>query len=142
MNDNPIVEAFDPAAAGWEAVEGIGFGKLIGPLWRRVDGEQIHFGFVVAPKHVNRANLLHGGMLMTFADQALGLTGRRASGGKSHATAELNIHFIGAVQVGEFVEARCEVVRATRSLIFMAAKMFVGTRIVGTANGIWKIIGA
>jgi hypothetical protein len=32
------------------------------------------------------------------------------------------------------------VVRPTRSVVFMAVKMFVGDRIVATANGIWKIL--
>jgi hypothetical protein len=34
------------------------------------------------------------------------------------------------------------VVRATRSLVFMQAQMFVGTRVVVTTNGIWKILEA
>jgi uncharacterized protein (TIGR00369 family) len=132
---------FDPARAGWDAVNARGFGELIGPLWRRQDRDSLRFGFVVAPKHLNRAETLHGGMLMTFADQALGLTSRHATGDKPHATIELNVQFADNARLGDFVEAQCEVVRATRSLMFMAAKMFVGPRVVGTANGIWKILG-
>jgi acyl-coenzyme A thioesterase PaaI-like protein len=55
---------------------------------------------------------------------------------------ELHIHFVGVVKLGEFVEARAEVVRATRSVVFLETKMFVGDRLVAAANGIWKIIGA
>jgi len=144
MNDKPALseaEAFDPARAGWEMLKGVGFGELIGPLWKREDGRRLRFGFVVVQKHLNRAGILHGGMLMTFADQAMGMTTRQATGGKRHATIELNMQFVGTVRLGEFVEAQCEVVRATRSLVFMQAKMFVGTRMVVTANGIWKILG-
>jgi uncharacterized protein (TIGR00369 family) len=132
---------FDPAEAGWELVKTAGFGELTGPLWRHLKAEQLRFGFVVAQKHLNRAGNLHGGMLMTFADQAMAMTARRATGGKRHATIELNIQFVGPAFSGEFVEAQCEVVRATRSLVFMHGKMFVGARIVVTTNGIWKILG-
>jgi acyl-coenzyme A thioesterase PaaI-like protein len=52
-----------------------------------------------------------------------------------------NVQFIAAVQLGEFVEAHCEVVRLTRSIIFMRATMLVGTRTVALASGIWKILG-
>jgi acyl-coenzyme A thioesterase PaaI-like protein len=45
------------------------------------------------------------------------------------------------VQIGEFVEAKCEVVRRTRSLIFMNAELVVGDRVVATAKGIWKALG-
>ena len=38
----------------------------------------------------------------------------------------LDVHFIDAVQIGEFVEAKCRVVRRTRSLIFMSGEFVVG----------------
>jgi acyl-coenzyme A thioesterase PaaI-like protein len=80
-------------------------------------------------------------MLTTFADQAMGMTAQRASGGKRHATIELNIQFVGAVRLNEFVEAHCEVVRLTRAIIFMQCKLMVGARAVANATGIWKIRG-
>jgi uncharacterized protein (TIGR00369 family) len=133
--------AFDPARAGWEVVRGTNFGDLVGPVWQHDDGERLRFGFVVAEKHRNRAGNLHGGMLMTLADQSMAMTARKSTGGKRHATIELNIQFVDPVRVGEFVESHPEVIRATRSLVFMQAKMFVGTRLVVTTNGIWKILG-
>src|SRR5580700_10517012 len=120
MNDVTASEkaniAFDPAASGWERLSGIGFGELVGPLWKRQDGGRTRFGFIVAPKHLNRAGNLHGGMLMTLADNAMAITAREASGAQRHATIELNIQFVGAVRLGEFVEAHPEVARSTRSL--------------------------
>ena len=56
------------------------------------------------------------------------MTGRRATGDKPHATIELNIQFVGGVQVGEFVEAHCEVVRETRSVLFIESKLKVGAQ--------------
>jgi uncharacterized protein (TIGR00369 family) len=144
VNDKPQTEnatAFDPAEHGWEEISNhTAFGDLVGPIWRREENGQPRFGFVVAPKHLNRAGNLHGGMLMTVADQSMAMTARVATGGKRHATIELNIQFVGGVKLGEFVESHPEVVRATRSLVFMQAKMFVGTRLVVTTNGIWKIL--
>jgi uncharacterized protein (TIGR00369 family) len=142
MNDNPATndsKVFDPAAHGWEIVNNTPFGDLVGPMWKR-ETPELRWGFVVAPKHLNRAGNLHGGMLMTFADQSMAMTARQATGVKRHATIELNIQFIGGVQLGQFVEAHAEVVRATRSVVFMEVKMFVEGRIVVSANGIWKIL--
>jgi uncharacterized protein (TIGR00369 family) len=140
MNDQPsTTELFDPAAAGWDLVDAHNFGRHVGPIWRRGDAV---FGFVAAEKHRNHIGIVHGGMLSTFADQAMGMTAQRATGGKPHATIELNMQFIGAVQLGEFVEAHCEVVRLTRSIIFMRATMLVGARTVAMASGVWKILGA
>jgi uncharacterized protein (TIGR00369 family) len=141
MNDRAgtaDARVFDPARAGWTMVKPIGFGELVGPLWRRGDG---HFGFVVEKKHLNFVDIVHGGMLTTFADQAMGMTAQGATGGKPHATIELNIHFVGAVRLDEFVEAHCEVVRLTRAIVFMQCKLLVGARAVANATGIWKIRG-
>jgi uncharacterized protein (TIGR00369 family) len=141
MNDRAgtaDASVFNPARAGWTIIKPIGFGELVGPLWRRGDG---HFGFVVEQKHLNFADIVHGGMLTTLADQAMGMTAQRATGGKPHATIELNIHFVGAVRLKEFVEAHCEIVRLTRAIVFMQCKLLVGARAVANATGIWKIRG-
>jgi len=140
MNDKAAIagQAFDPAAHGWERIKGHSFGELIGPVWRRGDAL---FGIVAAEKHRNHRGIVHGGMLMSFADQAMGMTGRRATGDKPHATMEINIQFIDAVRVGDFVEAHCVVVRKTRSVLFLESKLKVGDRVVASASGIWKIFG-
>ena len=79
-------------------------------------------------------------MLMSFSDQAMGMTALRATGDKPHATIEMNIQFVDAVKVGDFVEAHCEVVRLTRAIIFMRSTMLVGSRVVAAASGVWKIL--
>jgi uncharacterized protein (TIGR00369 family) len=141
MNDKPAATetaAFDPARAGWRIVKQNGFGELAGPIWRHGDAR---FGFLVEAKHLNFADIVHGGMLTTLADQAMGMTALRATGNKPHATIELNIQFVGGVRLNEFVEADCEIVRLTRAIIFMQCKLVVGTRVVANATGIWKIRG-
>ena len=141
MNDKPTAAetaAFDPARAGWKIIKQAGFGDLAGPIWRHGDAR---FGFLVAPKHLNFNNIVHGGMLTTLADQAMGMTALRATGNKPHATIELNMQFVGAARLGEFVEAHCEVVRLTRAITFMQCRLVVDTRVVANATGIWKIRG-
>jgi len=60
---------------------------------------------------------------------------------QQQATVQLDVHFIDAVQVGEFVECKATVVRRTRSLIFMSGDLVVGDRVVATAKGVWKTLG-
>ena len=134
-------QTFDPAAAGWERYTDEGFIGLVGPFWSRPSGDSVLYAFMAEPKHHNRRGVVQGGMLMTFADRSMGMTCWYANERQPQATVQLDMHFIDAVQVGEFVEAKCRVVRRTRSLIFMAAELVVGTRVVATANGVWKTLG-
>lgn len=136
-----IVKAFDPAAAGWERDKDEGFIGLIGPIWSRPNGDSVLYAFMAEPKHHNRRGVVQGGMLMTFADRSLGRTSWYANDRQPQATAQLDVHFIDAVRIGEFVEAKCRVVRRTRSLVFMAGELVVGDRVVATANGVWKTLG-
>jgi acyl-coenzyme A thioesterase PaaI-like protein len=139
--DKAQAVAFDPAAAGWEPYEAEGFIGLIGPFWMRPVGDSYRYAFLAEPKHHNRRNVVQGGMLMTFADRSMGMTCWYANGRVPQATVQLDMHFVDAVQVGEFVEANCTVVRRTRALIFMSADLVVGPRVVATAKGVWKTLG-
>jgi len=136
----PPILPFDPAAAGWEPYKDEGFIGLVGPFWQRADGGSFRYAFLAEPKHHNRRGVVQGGMLMTFADRSMGMTCWYANGQQPQATVQLDVHFVDAVQIGEFVEARCRVVRRTRSIVFMAADLVVGERVVATAQGVWKTV--
>ena len=132
----------DLAADGWEPDADDGFLALVGPILRRTSGETDRYAFVAEPKHHNRGGVVHGGMLMTLADRAIGRTCRHANAHAPQATVQLDMHFVVAVQVGELVEATCRVVHRTRALMFARAELTVGSRIVATANGVWKALRA
>ncbi|MEF2545837.1 PaaI family thioesterase [Aurantimonas sp. E1-2-R+4] len=133
--------AFDPAANGWEQIEDTGFIGCVGPVWQRRDGDVLSLGFIAEPKHHNRRGVVQGGMLATLLDRAIGMAVFEASGGRPQATVQLDMHFLDAVQIGEFVEARCQIDRRTRSVTFATGTAFVGKRPVASAKGIWKMLG-
>ena len=132
--------SFDPAASGWTPRPGTGLAEAIGPLWTRREGEAIVYGIPIDARHLNRGGIVHGGTICTFADIALGVTAHEAVRPRSCATIQLNVHFVAAVQPGEFIEARAELVRATKSLVFVRCACNVGDRVVAMADGVWKIL--
>ena len=98
--------------AEWETLEDEGFIGLVGPIYRgRQTGQECCFRFVAQPKHRNRGGFVQGGMLMTFADRALGATARGADLDRIQATMQFDMHFIRPVKIGESVEIRCKVVQ-------------------------------
>ena len=141
MDQTTDTKPFDPAAAGWEPYSDDGFIGLIGPLWQKPVGDSYRYAFLAEHKHHNRRGVVQGGMMMTFADRSLGMTAWYANEKKPQATVHLDVHFIDAVQIGEFIEAKCKVVRRTRSLVFMSAELVSDERIVATAKGVWKALG-
>jgi len=135
----------DKAAAklrsdGWTIVETSGFLHLIGPLWQRVVNGAHEYALVAQDKHHNRRGLVQGGVLMTFADRTCGMTARHVSGKPTLATVQLDTHFVEAGKIGETLVSKPHVVRATRSLIFIATEVTVDRRCIAMASGVFKIL--
>jgi uncharacterized protein (TIGR00369 family) len=132
---------FDPAAAGWKALDNSGFPSLLGPLWAKHEADGWAYGLLAEPGHCNRRNVIHGGVLTALADHALGLVAWEAAGRQPCATIQLDTHFVAAVLPGSFIEGRGQIVRVTRSVTFMRGALTVAGQEVLTANGIWKVLG-
>ena len=125
---------------GWSIVDTSGFISLVGPLWeRKVDGEH-EYALVAQDKHHNRRGVVQGGLLMTFADRACGMTARFVSGRPTLATVQLDVHFIDSGKIGEILLAKPRAVRTTRSLIFMTTEVTANGRCIATASGVFKIL--
>src|SRR6201990_853556 len=127
-------------ADGWSIVETSGFLHLIGPLWQRLVNGEHEYALATEDKHHNRRGLVQGGVLMTFADRACGITARHVSGKPTLATVQLDTHFVEAGKIGEVLITKPRVVRSTRSLIFVSTEVTVDKRVLAMANGVFKIL--
>ncbi|MGE0714286.1 MAG: PaaI family thioesterase [Alphaproteobacteria bacterium] len=134
--------SFDPSAHGWKQRNVRGFSELVGPFWTRRDEQGWAYGFLAGDRHVNPSGVVHGGMLMTLADQALSITVWEAAERRPCVTVQLDTHFLSPVRPGDFVEARARVVRRTRSMVFVDGALAVNGDTVLTAMGVWKILGS
>ena len=127
-------------AQGWAQFTDPGFITTAGPFFYRIDEAGPEVCFTVADKHENRNGMLQGGALMTFVDRALGFTARHFTQAPATVTVTLNLQFVDGVKIGELVNCRPKITRATKQLVFVSGEFMVGKRIVCVANGIWKII--
>jgi uncharacterized protein (TIGR00369 family) len=77
--------------------------------------------FEAGPEHVNLQGLVHGGMLATLADTAMGLAVRTTlEPGRRHVTVQLGIEFLSPGRQGRIV-ARGRTVKIGRQLGFAEA---------------------
>ena len=125
---------------GWVVLPTAAFGTHNGPLYRPSgDGKRV-FGFLADHRHGNKRGVVHGGMLATAFDIGLGNACWDAAGERPSATVQLNVQFVGALQLGEFAVVTAEIIRTTRSLVFARGVMTVGDRVVAIADGVWKVL--
>jgi uncharacterized protein (TIGR00369 family) len=129
-------ELDDPVTSGWVHVVDEGFIETVGPLYAR-DGI---YAFRAGQKHANLINNVHGGMLMSFADRAMGITAMGAADGAPCVTIQLEMKFLEAGRMGDWLTGHSFVVKRTGSMVFMRGEIRHGERLVATADGVWKIL--
>jgi uncharacterized protein (TIGR00369 family) len=137
MTQQGSAELRNPALEGWAERPGI-VSSLVGPFWeRRTDG-LIQVGLVCQPRHDNGRGKMHGGLLMVLADNGMGAAVRATGDYPRFATIQLDVAFLQAVEIGEFVTTECQVRHQTRSVIFVSGALKVGPKEVATAQGVFK----
>ena len=125
---------------GWQVRPGKNFNTFVGPYYELESGDPSRCGFVTDERHGNKRGVTHGGMIATSFDVSLGNAAWAAADGQRCATIQLTIQYVGALQLHEFAEVTVEVVRATRSLVFLRGVMVANGRTIATADGVWKIL--
>lgn len=111
-----------------------------GPFYHRVTADGFQHGVRVRSRHCNSRGITHGGMLMSFADGLLGTAVFRET--KTVAlTIRMNSDFLSSARPGEWLEGTARVTRATKSVAFCEAELYVGSRAVLKATGVFKLMG-
>ncbi|MET0430069.1 MAG: PaaI family thioesterase [Microvirga sp.] len=133
-------EPFDPSRQGWVPDHEVGFMQIAGPAWQRRDGQTLRLGLLTGDRHANRNGVVHGGVILALIDHGLGMISLDRTGCSRQATISLNVQFVSPAIMGDFLELDADVIRQTRSIVFLRGTLRAGSRVVATADGIWKIL--
>jgi acyl-coenzyme A thioesterase PaaI-like protein len=116
-----------------------GFLNLIGPLYGAQDRDGV---WVIAlragSRHANRYGVVHGGLLSTLADVAIGMNLSRAGATYTDAfTVQLSMDFLGHCRVGEWVEAHVALTKVQGKVRFGDCRLMVGDRMVARGSAVF-----
>jgi uncharacterized protein (TIGR00369 family) len=125
--------------SNWEEQPDSGFIGHVGPLWRHREPGSGRYSVLADERHGNWRGVVQGGMVMTLADRAMGSAARQDDPDVKQATAQLDVNFVAPARIGMPLEALCEIVARTRSLVFMRSILSQEKQIVATASGVWKV---
>jgi len=128
--------------------EGMGFSDNLQPWYRRLQGDELHFGLVVQEQHCNLMGICHGGMLMTMADVAAAANLNLARDGKGGSpTINLSVDFISAGRLGDWIQSQIQLVSPKRRFGFCQGLIvgsegpvvrFSGSFYFPDHKGMWK----
>jgi uncharacterized protein (TIGR00369 family) len=131
-----VPEGFRPMAAGG------GFVEMTGPLFYRRHEGVLQMGFRVEARHCNPMGICHGGMLATFADMLLPITAIRTVEALRHhflPTISLQVDYLASAALGDWVQGEAQVLRHTRSLVFMQGLVTAADQPAMRVSGVFKI---
>jgi acyl-coenzyme A thioesterase PaaI-like protein len=126
---------------GWVRMPGTHFNQTAGPYWVRQGEAGRQVGLLSEDGHGNgHVGTVHGGVLMTFADIALGIGVVDAANTRDCVTLHLQMQFVAAAKIGSFLTCKPELVRRTSQIVFMRGLITAGDRTVASADGMWKLL--
>lgn len=113
-----------------------------GPFyWRKRDG-QLRFAFVAEDKHCNSGGIVHGGLLMTFADLMMCGAATEGTTDRGVFTVSFTGDFVASGEKGELIKARAEVVRRTGNMVFMRGEIYADDKIIMSCSSVLRRIRA
>ena len=131
-----IPEGFKPRRFG------DGFIAVNGPLYVKKLERGILLGFRVEARHCNPMGICHGGMISTFCDMLLPISAHYLSddlGRRFLPTINLQVDFLAPSPKGAWVQGEAQLLRATRSMVFMQGLVTADGQSVARVSGIFKI---
>ena len=114
------------------------FNRLVGIEFGAYHDDGVTLTLPVASTHLNGAGVVHGGVMLTLADAALGFGIARSVGGRC-TTVEIKINYLRPVTEG-VLSARSRIIRKGRSLVVARAEVHCGSKHVAEVLSTFAVL--
>jgi uncharacterized protein (TIGR00369 family) len=130
--DFELHERHSPLTAPWE------------PIYAKRGAGQCRLGLIVRPEHTNSRGLLHGGLIASLSDNAMGLSlgvvleaqGRPPA--KGIVTTSLAVDYLGRATLGQWLEIDTNFVHAAGSHGVTQALITADCAVIARANASFR----
>lgn len=117
--------------------------ELVGPLYLRREADNITLALLAQDKHCNSRGVVHGGILATLADTALGYALLLDDPGSAGvATVSLSLDYAAAAQRGDWLQAEVRIQRRGSRLAFANCYLTAAGQPIVRASGVFQMIPA
>ncbi|MNW53628.1 hypothetical protein D3C74_311940 [compost metagenome] len=79
------------------------FWGLLGMRMISADNSKVEIGITAGKSHLNSMGIVHGGVLTSMMDQAMGTLVAQIKNGQQGVTTHLNVNFLSAMKPGELI---------------------------------------
>ena len=111
------------------------------PLYSKRTDNAVHIGLRLAKAHTNARGLIHGGLIASLADNALGYSCAQATGwATSFVTISLAVDYVGSAEIGQWLAVEGEVIKTGSTICFAQALIKADDVVIARANGTFRVV--
>jgi uncharacterized protein (TIGR00369 family) len=101
----------------------------------------VHMGLRLAKAHTNARGLIHGGLIASLADNAMGYSCAQATGWTtSFVTISLAVDFVGSAEIGQWLAVECDVIRTGSTICFAQSLIKADGVVIARANATFRVV--
>jgi uncharacterized protein (TIGR00369 family) len=111
------------------------------PLYSKRTDRAVIIGLRLAEPHTNARGLIHGGLIATLADNAMGHScAFRMDEMSSLVTIGLAVDFIGSAQVGQWLAVEPDVIKTGSTICFAQSLIKADDAVIARANATFRVV--
>ena len=111
-----------------------------GVLFRNISENKYEFKSIINENHLNVAGITHGGYIAALIDAGAGTAAHRVSSNAPCVTISLELKYIGASKVGDEIIGTVNILKKTKTLVFLNCEIRSAENTIASASGVWKIL--
>ena len=111
-----------------------------GVLFRNVSDTKYEFKSTINENHLNVAGITHGGYLAALIDAGAGTAAHRVLNNAPCVTISLELKYIGPSKMGDEIIGTVNILKKTKTLVFLNCELKCRENIIVSASGVWKIL--
>lgn len=118
------------------------------PLYSRTAAREVSIGVFLAEAHCNSRGLVHGGLIASLADNAMGLSCMAALTGEGRAptgglvTISLTTDYLGSARLGQWLATDTHFVKTGGSICFADCLVRADGEPIARASAAFKVLSA
>jgi uncharacterized protein (TIGR00369 family) len=118
-----------------------GFLNLVGPIYARAEKNRtLTLALRATAAHANRYGLVHGGLLATLADVAIGMNLARVTETvETTLTLNLSLDFVSSAKDGEWIETRVTLSKESGRVRFGECRVQVGEKLIVRGSAVFYV---
>jgi uncharacterized protein (TIGR00369 family) len=111
------------------------------PLYSKKTETAVIIGLRLAKPHTNSRGLIHGGLIASLADNAMGYSYALVMGWTSSlVTISLAVDYVGSAEIGQWLAVESEVIKAGSTICFAQSLIKADDTVIARANGTFRVV--